>query len=245
MKRFLSVAINQYNISPLRGCVNDSTNMAKLFQEHGYECTTLLDNQATKQNIITALKTLTADLTEADTFVFHYSGHGSQVPCLASDEIDNLTEILCPYDLINTDGSWTTNFITDDELCAILGNIPAHVECFLDCCHSGTATRDIRPNVINRYIQSPTDQVLKHTPFNVVRGSNIISWSGCMDIQTSADAYIDNTFQGAFTAALLSCDLTQPRKQTYDNILKYMSKYGFTQIPQFTAPDDISTQAIF
>ena len=46
-----------------------------------------------------------------DVLVFHYSGHGSQVPDRHGDEVDDgLDEIICPYDL-----DWDDPF-TDDDL---------------------------------------------------------------------------------------------------------------------------------
>ena len=78
-----------------------------------------------------------------DSLVFHYSGHGSQVPDRNGDETtDRLDEILCPYDL-----DWDRP-LTDDDLAAACANVPqgALLTVILDCCHSGTGLRDfVRP----------------------------------------------------------------------------------------------------
>jgi hypothetical protein len=242
MKVVLSVAINKYNGAPLRGCINDSNNITALLAINGYSVTKLQDADATKANIINELTKICSSLTVGDHFIFHYSGHGSQLPTAAPDEEDFLTEILCPYDLINVDGSWTDNYITDDELRNIFNtvNVGVIVECILDCCHSGTATRSLKPNIVSRYILPPANlskEINNIKTFNIkLNDVAIICWSGCTDSQTSADAYIGDTFQGAFTAALLTNDLNTSRQVIYQQIQSYMTNNGYTQTPQIYCP---------
>lgn len=231
MKKILSVAVNKYNVAPLRGCINDSNSMVEFFK--GFEAKQLLDEQATKANIVKELKVHIESLSDGDHFVFHYSGHGSQIPCVDGTEDDGLTEILCPFDLINVDGTWTSNYITDDELASILSlaNPGVVVQVILDCCHSGTGARSLQPNVVYRYIPNQLDQI-KHKKFDVVKDSKVIVWSGSRDDQTSADAYIDGQFRGAFSAAFVKTSGT--RKTRYDNIVISLRNQGFTQVPQLT-----------
>lgn len=243
----LTIAINQYAVAPLRGCINDSNNIANVLKEKGFEVTSLHDDQATKQNIIDSLTKIALSLKAGDHFILHYSGHGSQIPCYRNDEEDGLTEILCPFDLINKDGTWSQNYITDDEISSILNSIESDVviECFFDCCHSGTATRDLMPNVVYRYIQ-PSNNVEPRdiVKFNPGKSNKIICWSGCRDDQTSADAYIDNTFQGAFTAALLKNNLSGTREQLYNNVVAFMQQNRFTQAPQLFCTDDMRVKEV-
>lgn len=248
MRKALSVAINMYNGAPLRGCINDSVNISSILQQNGFEVSTLHDAEATKQNILAKLSELVNSLTENDTFIFHYSGHGSQIPTNDVNEEDHLTEILCPFDLILPNGNWTNNFITDDELANIFNNATCIVECFLDCCHSGTATRELRPVVISRYVYPPTESVrtvsgFKKFELGVKCNTRVVCWSGCRDDQTSADAFIDNSFQGAFTAALLRS--TGTREQRLYTIVEFMRKQGYTQIPQLYCPDEFKQANIF
>jgi hypothetical protein len=244
MKIALSVAINTYNGAPLRGCINDSNNIANYLEQNGFTVTKLHDDAATKMNIIQTLISMVSTLTENDTFIFHFSGHGSQIPTNDTNEEDHLTEILCPFDLILPNGAWTNNFITDDELAAIFNNSKGSIECFLDCCHSGTATRELRPNLINRYVYPPMDkEIIGIRKFELAAKSNTICWSGCRDDQTSADAFIDNTFQGAFTSALLRSSGT--REQRIYAIVEFMRQHGFSQIPQLYCSDDHKQQNIF
>jgi hypothetical protein len=84
--------------------------------------------------------------------VFHYSGHGTQVPDVQPfDEPDGLDEALCPWDA-TAEGE---NLIRDDELGVWLDDLPAQrVTVILDCCHAGTGTKDVGddPEIVSRFL---------------------------------------------------------------------------------------------
>jgi hypothetical protein len=127
-----------------------------------------------------------------------------------------MDELLCPCDM-----DWDGKYILDDKLNDIFNRVPkgAHAEVFLDCCHSGTGLRDVtlgRPPelgpehpTLDRFLPPPADISARVTgeeddlaePRNfraVLRGS-VVLWTGCRSDQTSADAYIDGAYNGAFT----------------------------------------------
>jgi hypothetical protein len=146
MKRALLVGINRYPDpgNELKGCVNDVRQMSDTLKiRFGFpgdgNMRILTDARATTKAILDGLAWLTAGATPGDSLVFHYSGHGSQVPDRNGDETtDRLDEILCPYDL-----DWDRP-LTDDDLAAACAVIPpgALLTVILDCCHSGTGLRD-------------------------------------------------------------------------------------------------------
>ncbi|MFO0750062.1 MAG: caspase family protein [Myxococcota bacterium] len=78
--------------------------------------------------------------------LFHYSGHGQQIPDDDADEVDGYDESLVPYDNRGTkDGS---NHLRDDELGQLVKELGAHTDNIvvtLDSCHSGTGTRGAYP----------------------------------------------------------------------------------------------------
>jgi hypothetical protein len=246
VKKLLTVAINSYNVAPLRGCVNDSNNILAVCAANGYQTVQLIEDQATKHNIMTKLLEISKELVAGDKFMFHYSGHGSQIPCNDGTETDDLMEVLCPFDLINPDGSWNNTFIMDNELHDIFCQFApgVEIECLLDCCHSGTATRDLKPNVAYRYISAG---VLNSEPtvvkFNVSCTREVICWSGCKDEQTSADAFLDGTYQGAFTAALLKS--TGTRRERFAMLTAILKQVGFPQEPQLTCAESLLDQPLF
>jgi hypothetical protein len=262
-KKALLVGINAYRDAPLRGCVNDVQNMSNLLQFYGFEkanIKTLLDRNATKTNILAGLEALVADVSEGDYLVFHYSGHGSQVPDLDGDEPDRLDEILCPVNL-----SWERRtFITDDELAAIFNKLPTGVrlEVFLDCCHSGSGTRNVLvpaqeslhtgrfvlpPSELLRTVETVEPKV-KTATAAVSNSSQLsrVAWSGCRDDQTSADALIGGTFNGAFTYTLCNI-LRSSGIDARGNLLRKLRAAlranGYEQVPQLDGSTAAYTEA--
>ncbi len=70
--------------------------------------------------------------------------------------------------------------------------------------------------------------------------------SGCMDNQTSADAYINNVYQGAFTWAFTSVIKDTPNitwrevhKKTLDKLV------GYTQKPQLSGDNNLLDRKVF
>ena len=87
MKKALLVGINDYQrprINDLSGCVNDVLEMGDiLLNFYGFErrnVEILTDRRATRSNILEGLDRLTKDAKRGDVLLFHYSGHGSQIP---------------------------------------------------------------------------------------------------------------------------------------------------------------------
>jgi hypothetical protein len=91
----------------------------------------------TQAEVRLGIQWLLHDARCGDTLVFHFSGHGTQVPDENGDEEDGMDEAICTVDL-----DWYTNMgICDDELREKLFlACPEGVElvAFFDCCHSGT-----------------------------------------------------------------------------------------------------------
>jgi hypothetical protein len=147
-KKALIVGINSYADAPLRGCVNDAHAMHSLLTEQygfaGEDVRVLCDGRATADAIKHRLAWLVAGAKPGDHLVFHFSGHGSQVRDRGPlDELaDHKDEILCPVDL-----DWKEKVVTDDDLAAYFRKVPkgAILNVVLDCCHSGTGTRSLRP----------------------------------------------------------------------------------------------------
>lgn len=147
-KRALLVGINKYKIPgvDLNGCVNDVTNIRNIllryFGFNAVDIRVLVDERATRENILSRIKWLVNKAADGDSLLFHYSGHGSQVADRDGDELkDKMDEILCPHDM-----DWDGNFIKDDDLGKVFENLPSGVnlEVLLDSCHSGTGTREMQ-----------------------------------------------------------------------------------------------------
>ena len=160
----LLVGINQYSASDrvrsLDGCVNDVAAMEQLLcSKFGVPTENILkltDSEATHAAIKLAFRkhligraqawTAAGKPGTAPVFIFHYSGHGSQAPDETGTEPDGLDETIVPYDS-RTEGTYD---IKDWELGQMLDELTEHsdnVTVILDCCHSGSGTRDVKPTL--------------------------------------------------------------------------------------------------
>lgn len=244
MKKALLVGINDYpgTFCDLMGCVNDVQYMqdllTSLFGFRKEDICILTDKDATALNILKALEMLVYDAKPGDQLIFHYSGHGSQMPDTSGDEKDRVDEILCPYDL-----DWCENVVRDDDLNRIFGSVPAgvHVEVFLDSCHSGTGLRAIDGAYRKqRFLPTPVEIMSSCTAVKSVKpikpAKVQILWAACRSNQYAADAHINGKYGGAFTTFL--CDLvrsskgTIPRKNLLTALRKALKEDRFAQVPQ-------------
>jgi hypothetical protein len=166
VRRALLVGVNHYPDprNNLKGCVNDVLMMAQMlttnYQFESSDIRLLTDERATTSGIRQRLRWLVEDTAPGSVLLFRFSGHGSQVRDRDGDELDDgLDEILCPYDL-----DWDDPF-SDDEIAQVIEAVPQGVNftIVLDCCHSGTGTRQFfkepaanrAPNP--RYLVPPPD----------------------------------------------------------------------------------------
>lgn len=150
-RRGLLIGIDLYPNIPganLSGCVQDAVNLAGIlcqrFQFAREDLVLLLNEQATRDRILTELAALAQRTNSDDVVVVHYSGHGSQVPALDGSEVDGLNETLVAAD--SGRGELPNRDILDDELALLFGQIRAktpYLTVIFDCCHSGTGTRDV------------------------------------------------------------------------------------------------------
>jgi uncharacterized caspase-like protein len=141
---------------PLQGAENDADALADLLiHRFGFDPRNVLvlkGPEATREKIRAAFAGLAKRARAEDRFVFHFSGHGTQVPdARPFDEPDGRDEALCPWDA-NAHGE---NLVRDDELGVWLEDIPARrITVILDCCHAGTGTKDAGddPEVVSRFL---------------------------------------------------------------------------------------------
>ncbi|MBX3305899.1 MAG: caspase family protein [Nitrospira sp.] len=262
-KRAVLIGINKYQVpgSDLNGCVNDVKNLsAALKTYYGFadkDITTLTDLKATKTAMQTAIQKLIKSGKKGDTLLLHYSGHGSNVPDDNGDEADHRDEILCPTDL-----DWKDT-LRDDWLRKTFNKLKKGVSLtvIMDCCHSGTITRAIVPPdapVRERFLPCPLDLMatesgrklrgtvrrrLKKASSGRSRKSDVVYAdiqemliSGCRATQTSADAEINGTYNGALTYYLVE-SIKEARgqltyRQLHQRTVAKLKAEDYDQVPQ-------------
>jgi hypothetical protein len=180
------------------------------------ECTVI----AVKNKIIDIIHTL----KPGDNFIIHYSGHGTTVIDKNGDEKDGYDEALYLYD----------GCLLDDDLGYILSGLLEGVTCLvlLDSCFSGTATREIgkKPKFLKLF-----DIEFKKRKRRFITRDSEMKWcviSGCSENQTSADAYIDKRYNGAFTYHLIqSYKEGITIKEWFNSLRKLLPSRKYDQIP--------------
>jgi hypothetical protein len=192
------------------------------------EMTSLTDAQATKANIMANLKSMVADAKKGKlgSLVFSLSSHGTQMNDTSGDEPDGKDEAFVPHDIAEKNGRWDpAHVISDDELHDLFMQLPGNVllEVYLDTCHSGSGLRgaEFGPHAPKpRFIAPPDhefgEKTAKMRGFTLARqpstaksrgggskkpvaGIHHILWTGCKSNETSADAFFNDRYNGAFT----------------------------------------------
>lgn len=195
-RRALCIGIDAYRTAPLAGCVADAKTWGQTLSGLGFEVEFLFDRQATRDAILTGLRSLIAGARSGDILAFQYAGHGAQLADLQNDEADLFDETLVPYD--HDHGA----FLTDDDLAEVLSSLPSGVRLtlFMDCCHCGTNSRFaplIAPRARAgaaerpRFLRVTAEQTEAHRSFRRARGSaraaievalpGVIHFAACQD----------------------------------------------------------------
>lgn len=266
--RALLIGINYIGTSSeLRGCINDVNHMYRfLTSQAGYdaaEIRVLTDDRyvpdsqrPTRANILTGIRWLleaASDRTTPVKMFLHYSGHGSWMRDTNGDERDGRDETICPVDYDRS------GMIKDDDLYKELVEPLAakpnvNLTCLFDCCHSGTVL-DLR----YEYEIAINSSRLDRRSYSVNQNTripktdaNILLFSGSLDTQTSADAYIDGKSQGAMTWGFLEVINKYQSQKKACTLKRFLSEVqlllrrnGYDQIPHLCASKHRSLNSIF
>ncbi len=157
----LLVGIDRYEtgVPVLGGCVADVHAVRDLLLRRvpDADILVLVDEQATRSAVTAAISDHLGQAGPGSSALFWFAGHGSQQRTTAPPgvEADGLDETLVLFDSREEGG----RDLTDKELGALIAppaNAGAHVVVGLDCCHSGSGTRE-DPAPGTRARRAPTD----------------------------------------------------------------------------------------
>lgn len=238
-------------INTLNGCINDVKDMRDyLVEKYNIPCDVYTDDNVeskdyystTKQGMLERLNEL-ASLSHSELLNFafiHFSGHGSYVRDRSFDERDGRDECIIPSDYE------TNGYILDDDISKILAkfNINTKVVCIFDCCHSATIC-DVKYSWESQFKRRIEN-------FNSKIKAKVITLSGCLDEQTSADAYIreQSKYAGALTNTLLSLlklndEFNNDIFKLVDNLRIALKKQGYEQIPKLCSSYHLTFDKVF
>jgi hypothetical protein len=225
----------------LQGCINDVNNMGKFLKDKKivdkieiYTDESNLDETSAsgmKKKINEISKTTWKE--KLKLVWIHYSGHGTSILDKENDEKDGKDECLVPWDYTSA------GVIKDDDIRKLLAtfNPVTRIVLIFDCCNSGTMG-DLNYSWKKRI---PKVENIQGTIL-----SPVISISGCLDNQTSADAYnVDGSKQ--YTGALTSCLLIVLNKNYKSRLFDFveqleneLKKKGFQQRPKLCSSFKLS-----
>jgi hypothetical protein len=265
--RFLGIGINAYPGAPLRGCIPDIQQCCDLVvggwgaSELNFSWRDLAactDRRAHAEGFRARLIRLVAGAKPGDRLLFWYSGHGSQVPIRSdySGEIDDLTEVLCPYDFSYDDED---TWIIDADFIDVFGSVPPGVNCVvvLDSCFSGGMVNQRAIGNVPTGRAYPIDSCIDFSvrlngakqgtikPDSLIKTPkipNVAFVLGCQEEQTCADAMIKEEYRGALSFYLWSAIAAFPDKSLADVVkiaARMLKNAEFNQVPSVVGPADL------
>ena len=260
MKKALYVALNEYkNVQHLSGCVNDVEGLLPILEKKGYPvggnyAHFLYDKRATARNILLRLRKLSEECVPGDKILYIHTGHGSSVVNRGYDfEIDGEDELVIPYDF-----SWEneSTWITDDIITDIsedIQNRGGEFITYFDTCHSGTMIdRNLTSSI--RFVFPPLDLLKRLLGFQRkptegrFRDTKGISLCASREDQTSADAFLQGKFHGAFSFFVTKV-LTKTPDICYNTLCSKVTdelrRNGFKQEPVFSMPEEHRNRKVF
>ncbi len=219
----LLVGINDYTppLPRLKGCIKDIDQIEKYLQDFAAEDDQLhirrLENEsATYANVIRGFREHLGAAGPADIAWFHFSGHGSEektAPEFLTLEPNGKDQTLICID----SGKNGVPHLADKELAVLLHELatrhpdgPPHTVVSLDCCHSGSGTRDAGQDMVwstraapssgtSRTLDSYIDGYFARQSQLEVPSSRHVLLSACKSVQTAGDM----PQGGAFTTGLI------------------------------------------
>jgi len=216
----------------LSGCINDVHSMAGYFKSIGYtDVETIVDDGSTykipdRATILSELSVRVNASKAGDTIFVHYSGHGGQTFDTSGDEVSGEDET------IYGSGREHLEEIVDDELRATLidaSKSGVKIRAVFDSCHSAS--------VLDLPSRCITDSTFVQESAMCRGSQDCLELSGCMDDQTSADAYIGGRHCGALTWAFLEAVRPKSNMTWYQLLVRVrelLSSKKYSQIPQLS-----------
>ena len=251
------VGVNDYpgTSMDLSGCVNDARDIDGLVKHIATGQILLLNADATRDNIIDAVKRTLSYAKADDWAILHWSGHGSWIPDLNGDEPDGRDEVIVPYDY--------RNVISDDVIYDLImdRNQNSKVVALFDSCHSGSVYRLFNDPDGSNFATVPKSRFMD--PDRIIEGSHeqrelgnvfarrlrgakdpqigpgVIHIAGCADTEYSYDAKFRGRPNGAFTYCLLEACKKMRAGSNFNTLFSHIRQMlpsrSYPQTPRLNA----------
>lgn len=194
----------------------------------------------------------------------NYAGSGNDLNGCLNDQRDVADKLnkLFPgeFDIKKFSDSQVTADCYKSEVAKAIAQLGqgATVIVMADSCFSGTITKaffmgfgeELHPTK-NRFYQNPDLPIRNRVNVQFAKADTTpmrwITISGCGEEQTSADAYINGEYHGAFTfyAMLSLLTTTMTYRQWHQEIRAHLPNKSFNQIPGLEGPDNLLDRVVF
>ncbi|KIM26235.1 hypothetical protein M408DRAFT_330631 [Serendipita vermifera MAFF 305830] len=210
------------------------------------QITSLHNSQATKQAIVQAIENVGSKegaIERNNPFLIYFAGHGAEGKRKISQGSDQVIQMIIPYDFKQPLDEPTVQGILDyefNELLEQLANTHGdNITVILDCCHSGSGTRDMILVTDNRKIRSIKIEGFVPNSRKGTRASEVakgflhtglrshILLAACSENERAMEI----NGRGVFTKALLEALVTTGGRVSYCDLLLRLQPLPH-QIPQ-------------
>ncbi len=201
-------ALTGYQWNNING-VEDINLLCPVLENQGFAATTLLDEQATYDNIVRQIAQFTNKTKKGDIIYLHFSTHGQPVEDLNGDEEDGWDESIVPIDAykIYKKGVYEgERHLTDDLLNKYIKKLreksgpTGFLYVIIDACHAGTSSRandeTIRGTHVgftyNKKVFKPSTSKKSHYRIEAsAKQSNVLFIEACRPDQVNTEININ------------------------------------------------------
>lgn len=206
-------ALTGYQWNNING-VEDVNLLNPVLKKQGFTTTTLLDEQATFDNIISQITQFTNKTKKGDIVYLHFSTHGQPVEDLNGDEEDGWDESIVPidaYKIYKRDVYEGKKHLTDDMLNKYVRKLREKIGAtgflyvVIDACHAGTSSRandeTIRGTHVgftynNRVFKPSTSKKSHYRIEASAKQSNVLFLEACRPDQVNTEIKVDGKRYG-------------------------------------------------
>ena len=240
-------ALTGYQWNNING-VEDVNLLNPVLKKQGFTTTTLLDEQATFDNIISQITQFTNKTKKGDIVYIHFSTHGQPVEDLNGDEEDGWDESIVPIDAykIYKRGVYEgKKHLTDDLLNKYVKKIREKIGptgflyVVIDACHAGTSSRandeTIRGTHVgftyNNKVFKPSTSKKSHYRIEAsTKLSNVLFIEACRPDQVNTEIKVDGKRYGPLSyniaQALSSFTITNNANDLVERIKRSLLTTG-------------------
>ena len=230
-------ALTGYQWNDING-VEDINLLSPILTKQGFVLTTLLDSQATYDNITTKITQFIRKTKKGDIVYLHFSTHGQPVEDLNGDEEDGWDEAIVPIDAYKMyrKGIYEgKKHLLDDQLNGYVKQLRGKIGkagflyVVIDACHAGTSSRandeTVRGTKVgftyNNKVFKPSMQKKSHYKIEAnPQLSNVLFGEACRPDQVNTEINVAGKRYGPLSYNIAQALATKPLSVDVDEFLK-------------------------